>query len=397
MHMSDEAKRGKSTAEHHSPGRRPPWWAFRVSTGITARVWFPMLARHRFRVSPSRLPAAIAASLIGLGTALPAASQRRRLGAAIAAEPLLPPVFIVGHWRSGTTFLHELLATDPRFVAPNYLQSFATDHFLRWENVLRRFEAFLPKRRPMDDVAAGWDRPQEDEFALLAMGAPSPYEVMLFPNDRDGAISYLDIEALPDPRRKAWEEALLTTLKRIAFARRQSSRAAQAAEWFLLKSPTHTARVGLLQRMFPDARFIHVIRDPFAVHVSSEHLWRRMFDSQGFQRPRYGGSLALDRFVNASMKELYRNFDSDIASLPGGRYAEVRYEDLIADPIAQVTRLRGEIGLPEPDMAALQAHLDDVRDYRRNRFTLDAETAETIRREWRWYFDRFGYPDTPPI
>jgi hypothetical protein len=394
--MNDVAERSNNSAADRSSDQQSPWWAFRISTGITARVWFPMLARHRFRVSPSRLLPALATSLISLVTAVPAAGQRRRFGRAVAAEPLPPPVFIVGHWRSGTTFLHELLATDRRFVTPNYLQTFGTDHFLRWEKTLRRFEPFLPRRRPMDNVAAGWDRPQEDEFALLATGALSPYEVMLFPNDRRGAIDHLDVEAMPEADRGVWQDALMTVMQRVAFARHRSAADLPPAEWFLLKSPTHTARIGLLQKMFPDARFIHVLRDPFALFASSEHLWRRMFDSQGFQRPRYGGDLALDRFVNASMASLYRNFDRDVERLEAGRFAEIRYEDLVDSPIAEVTRLRAEIGLPEPDAAALQAHLDDVGDFRRNRFTMNDETAEIIRREWRWYFDRFGYSDTPP-
>lgn len=394
--MSDKAQRNNNSAEARSSGQRTSWWTFRVSTGITARIWFPMLARHRFRVSPSLLGPAIGESLIALCTAIPATVQRLRFGRTIAAEALPPPVFIVGHWRSGTTYLHELLATDRSFITPNYLQTFATDHFLAWEKTLRRLEAFLPRRRPMDNVAAGWDRPQEDEFALLAAGAPSPYEVMLFPNDRGDAIGHLDVEAMSEAERRSWQQALVTAMQRVVYARKRAAPKEPRPNWFLLKSPTHTARIGILQRMFPDARFIHVTRDPFALHASSEHLWRRMFESQGYQRPRYDEDLALDRFVTASMAALYRNFDRDVGRLAPGRFASVRYEDLTRNPLAEVQRIRAEIGLPEPDADALRLHLAEIGTYRRNRFTLDAKATEMIQREWRWYFDRFGYSDVPP-
>jgi hypothetical protein len=51
----------------------------------------------------------------------------------------------------------------------------------------------IPKQRPMDNMAAGWDRPQEDEFALLTLGAPTPYERMAFPNDEPPYGEFLDM------------------------------------------------------------------------------------------------------------------------------------------------------------------------------------------------------------
>ena len=392
--MSENAPTGNAPPAPERRGQVPPWWSFRISTGITARVLLPLLWRHRFRVSPSRLPAAISGSIISLVTTLPARSQRRRFGGKVAATPLPPPIFIVGHWRSGTTYLHELLATDRRFITPTYMQTFATDICLRWGRFLRRLEAFLPARRPMDDVVAGWDKPQEDEFGLLATGVLSPYEVMLFPNDRAGALPNLDVEAMSPPDRQAWQEGLKTVMQRVAFAAGDGALGSDTR--MLLKSPTHTARVGTLHRMFPNARFIHVTRDPFALYSSTEHLWRRMFLTQGFQKPRYDNDLSLPAFINATMRALYRDFDRDVGALPNGHFAQTRYEDLVRDPAGEVARLRAELGLPEGDAAALQRHLDEVREYRRNRFVLDDDVARTIRHEWQWYFQRFGYdPDGP--
>src|SRR5687768_18104609 len=42
----------------------------------------------------------------------------------------------------------------------------------------------------------------------------------------------------------------------------------------ILKSPPHTCRVPTLLRLFPDARFVHIVRDPYAVYPSTLHLWR---------------------------------------------------------------------------------------------------------------------------
>ncbi len=387
--MSEKASTDNTVAGMERRGEVPPWWSFRISTGITARVLFPMLRRHRFRISLSRLPIAIIVSLASLVTMIPTWSQRRRFGAKIAATPIPPPIFIVGHWRSGTTYLHELMATDAAFVTPTYLHTFAVDYSIRIGRFIRRLSVFLPAKRPMDDLDAGWDRPQEDEFGILGTGAPSPYEVMLFPNDRSGALPNLDVEAMPPAEQQAWRDAVVRVMKQVAYAAGEADPGVE--RMMLLKSPTHTARIGTLKKMFPDARFIHVTRDPFALFASSEHLWRRMFQTQGFQKPIYDGALALPAFINATMHALYRDFDGDVGALADGQFAETRYEDLARDPAGEVSRLRQELGLPEGDSAALQRHLADVRGHRRNRFALDDETARTIRKEWRWYFDRFGY------
>ncbi|MHA1559125.1 MAG: sulfotransferase family protein [Alphaproteobacteria bacterium] len=394
--MIEKKSTEKQSLAPERRGQKPAWWSFRVSTGITAGVLFPLLARHKFDVSPSRLPALILTALISLALTLPARSQRKRFGEFVAATDLPPPVFIVGHWRSGTTYLHELLATDRRFLTPTYMQTFATDFFLRWGGLLRRLDAFVPSRRPMDDVAAGWDKPQEDEFGLLATGARSPYEVMLFPNDRDGPLPYLDIETMAPAEQRAWREALVTIMRRVVFAAQTDRAELDPETRLLLKSPTHTARIGALHRMFPNARFVHVTRDPFAVFPSTEHLWRRMFQTQSFQRPLFEEALSLTDFINNSMTELYRNFDRDVAALPEGQFAETRYQDLVSDPEGEVQRLHRELGLPEADAAALGTHLHQVRDYRPNRFTLDRAAIDAIRSDWQWYFERFGYDPTGP-
>lgn len=370
-----------------------PWWVLRIWIGTIWTIWFPMWARHRFSVSPSRIGFVLSITTIGLTTSLMALLQRLRFSRAVSREPIPTPVFIVGHWRSGTTYLHELLATDPAFLTPTYLECFATDHFLQWGGVLRLLEPLAPDKRPMDNVAVGFDRPQEDEFGLLATGAPSPYETMLFPNDRGPELAHLDIDAEPPQKRARWQAAMTTIMQRVAFARRRARPASATPErYMLMKSPTHTARIGLLRSMFPGAKFVHVVRTPYEVFPSTVRMWREMAESQAFQTPDFRtDESTLTPFVNASMNALYRNFDRDCAALPEGDFAETRYEDLVRDPEGEILRLRRELGLGPPDHEALAAHLASVADYRRNSHSLGAAERESVERGWDWYFRRFGY------
>ena len=45
-------------------------------------------------------------------------------------------------------------------------------------------------------MPTGWDRPQEDEFALCSMGAPSPYFKMAFPNEGAQDEEYMDFDGV---------------------------------------------------------------------------------------------------------------------------------------------------------------------------------------------------------
>ncbi|MFH1330999.1 MAG: sulfotransferase [Actinomycetota bacterium] len=81
--------------------------------GMTPAVWLRLLACNRAAVSPGRLPMALAISALSLGNSAAGLLQRARYGRAIAGATVgPPPLFIIGHWRTGTTLLHELLALD---------------------------------------------------------------------------------------------------------------------------------------------------------------------------------------------------------------------------------------------------------------------------------------------
>ena len=79
--------------------------------------------------------------------------------------------------------------------------------------------------------------------------------------------------------------------------------------------------------------------------------------------------------------------------VPPGQYAEVRYEDLVADPEGQLHGVYAALGLPGWDAFAprLRSYLDEVAAYRPHTFQLDRALAERIAREWEFAFDEWGY------
>src|SRR5262249_14518448 len=145
--------------------------------------------------------------------------------------------------------------------------------------------------------AAGWDRPQEDEFALCMLGVPSPYLTVAFPNHSPQCREYLDLEQLAPRRRATWKREFYRFLQHVTF--RNPRR-------LILKSPTHPCRMKVLLELFPQARFVHIVRDPYVVFPSTVNLWKSLYRTHGLQRPRFDG---LDEHVLSTFTHLYAKLD----------------------------------------------------------------------------------------
>ncbi|HQW03946.1 MAG TPA: sulfotransferase, partial [Saprospiraceae bacterium] len=77
------------------------------------------------------------------------------------------PVFILGHWRSGTTLLHNAMAQDQQFAFINTFQSVFTNQFFgsRWL-FKPLMKLLMPEKRPADNVLLSTEFPQEEGIAL---------------------------------------------------------------------------------------------------------------------------------------------------------------------------------------------------------------------------------------
>ena len=380
------AQQDRATAAYsRSPLRAYHPWTPRFWHGMEFSTWIRLLARNRFAVDPSRLP--LAAWITGATVLNSFANAFARLtyGHQVRTTELAePPLFVLGHWRSGTTLLHELLMLDPHHLAPNTYQCFNPHHFVWTEWFLPPLIRWtLPATRPMDDVQAGFDRPQEDEFALANLGVPSPYLTWAFPKHGPVADEYLDLRSLPVAEREAWKRALREFVQRVALG---------SDRRVVLKSPTHTTRVRTLLEVFPEARFVHIVRDPLVLFPSTVRLWKSLGDVQGLQVPSENTAW-VERYVLDTLVRMYERFEQDRELVPAGRLVDVRYEDLVADPVGRMRRIYEELRLGDFSVVepALQAHAMKTRDYRTNKYSLPQDVADRVRGRWAPYFQRYGY------
>ncbi len=292
------------------------------------------------------------------------------------------PIFVIGHWRSGTTLLHELLVLDRRHAFPDTYACFAPNHFLVSAWFFKPVLKFLlPSRRPVDNMLAGWDRPQEDEFALCNMGVPSPYLTAVFPNHPPQYPEYLDLEGLPAQALNRWKSKLLWFLQCLTL--RHPKR-------IVLKSPSHTCRLKVLLELFPQAKFVHIVRDPYVIFPSTLNLWKRLYRDQGLQSPKYVG---LEEYVFRTFERMYKIFERDRHLIAPGQLCEVRYEELISRPIEQMRRIYKELQLGDFDAVrpAIETYMAGQKDYQTNRYQLSPENRGEISRRWEKYLVQYGY------
>jgi hypothetical protein len=350
-------------------------------------AWYGLLWRNRFAVSPSRWGMVLIVSAISVFNSLVGLLQTLLYGRRIARTQIKEaPIFILGHWRSGTTMLHELLVLDPRHSYPDTYACFCPNHFLLSRYFIPWWLKYLmPARRPMDNMPLGWDHPQEDEFALCCMGVPSPYLAFAFPNRPPAHPEYLDLKGLSPPTLARWKRAFVWFLKCLTL--RNPKR-------IVLKSPPHTARVDVLLELFPEARFVHIVRNPYAVFPSTVKTWKRLYQDQGAQVPRFEG---LEEHVLSTFERMYAAFAESRPRIDPSRFCEVHYEDLVRDPVGRMRAVYETLGLEGFDavLPALKQYAARTANYRANRHDLPPETRDQITRRWAPFIRKYGYTPEP--
>ncbi len=363
-----------------------PFWAARFWHGMPAQYWLPLIGRHALSIQPKALGLVGTVTFASLVNTAMQAMQRVLLDRRVARTKLIgAPVFIVGHWRSGTTLLHELMVLDEQFTSPSTYQCFAPNHFLVSHWWVSRLRFLLPSVRPMDNMLMGWSRPQEDEFALCNMGVKSPYLQLAFPRDRKEYAEYLDLSAMSAAELDHWKRTLHRFLQCVTY---------RTPKRIVLKSPPHLSRVRTLLEMFPDARFVHIVRDPLDVFSSTLKLWNTLYQSQSFQKPPADG---YEEFIFDCFQRMYTQFEQDRELLSSRQLCEVRYEDLVRDPLGQMQTVYDQIELGDFSHVSpkVAAYFDASRDYRTNRHKLDAALRERVMRRWGPHMQRYGYCQQP--
>lgn len=353
--------------------------------GITFSDWCEVVRQNGFAIDP---PYWHRGAILTVGSLLNSLYRRREdreFGGRIESVQVRPPVFVLGHWRSGTTLLHNLLALDDQFAFPNLYEVFFPHTFLCTEDDRTGLVSHLiPRTRLFDNVAQSHDMPNEDEFATATDSLCSPYLFWAFPRNARHYERYLTFQGVAEAEVSRWKSAFMRFLKKLSV--RYGSRP------LLLKSPPHTARIRLLLELFPDARFVHVHRNPYIVFQSTRHLNRVLTSALQFQRP---DASDLDDVVLRRYRIMHDAYFDERELIPEGRLHEIAFADLEQDPIGQLHATYDALGLTGFDelLPRLEDYVATLAGYRKNTYAdLPSSLRDRILDQWHPSFEAWGYP-----
>lgn len=364
------------------------WSQEQLITGIRFSRWKEILENNKWSVTPEYLHRVAWITGLALPSSVLARIEQARFGREIDQVDTKPtPLFIVGHWRSGTTHMHNLLGRDPNHTYSTLYQCVFPDHFLTSSATGQRLLAnALSETRSYDNVAQGWDAAAEDEIALMKLtDGLSFYTALMFPDQAPKYEKYIDfLEAKPEERRR-WKNALDHFIKKIMFA--------TGGKRVVVKSCAHSARIRMILDLYPDARFVHIHRHPARTFRSMLHM-RSKVDWENFmQRP--DESFISQRMEHTATigERLYTRLIEDRALIPEGNLVEIAYSDLAGNELEVMRGVYEQLRLPDWDAyeANIKPYLASVAGYKVNKLTIDPDLEEFVYDRWRLVYDTYGY------
>ena len=252
----------------------------------------------------------------------------------LRARQLPPdPIVVIGHWRSGTTYLHQLLASDPAAATVrNSLMVAPQVGVLLRPLILPLLARLMSARRPIDAVAWEPKDPQEDELCIAKLTIDTNMAGVAFPLDY---LVHFRRSVLLTTRRF---ERLWLHVMRLTWLHDGANRS-----HLLIKNPAHTARVPMVLKHFPKARFIFLKREPIDSIRSLVQVKQRMSGLVGLQ-PLPSEISQVEDTVTAH-HELIQAFEASRHLIPKGQLVEVAFSDLVRQPFDEVKRIYETFGL----------------------------------------------------
>jgi hypothetical protein len=299
---------------------------------------------------------------------------KKQLDAENLPEEML---IIVGHWRTGSTYLHNLLSQDENFTTPTLFHTAYPDSFLFSEKYIKPvMKLFVRKHRPMDKVELGVDLPQEDEYALVRMASGTPLERLIFPKDNRYFLLTDHINNTGN-----WQEALTEFCKKIHFRYKKN---------ILLKNPFHSLRIKELSEIFPQAKFVCIHRHPYSVIPSTIKLWSLVGSDNNLK-----GDFKAPKIteVSAFYDMMYKKIDHDFSSIPSQKYCHVKYEDLEADPVNTLKMIYNSLqySFSADFETNMKKYIESLGTYHKNHFKLTEEYKQQISENLKDYMLNYGY------
>ncbi len=154
----------------------------------------------------------------------------------------------------------------------------------------------------------------------------------------------------------------------------------------------------MLLDMFPNARFIHIHRNPFEVFASTLHMRSHTDWENFFQLPEenYKGQRLEQTAITGT--RIYERLIEDRKLIPEENFIEIAYEDFSGNELKYLDEIYTKFELPDKEqyLTTISEYLDSLKGYQRNKLEIDDELKQMVLDRWGFVFDEFGYPKEYP-
>ena len=298
------------------------------------------------------------------------------------------PVFIIGHWRTGTTFMHSMLSRDKQFGYVTNLETYCPHFFLSFRKLTKRFVDYaLPATRPMDNVKMGSKETAEEEYAIGAYNKYGFYNALIFPKNFANSSRYLTFEDCPEKDIQRWKKQYFYFLQKMTLKHK--------GKRLVLKNPANTSRVKHLLEMFPNAKFIHTIRDPYYTYMSTLRFFRKVLPLFALQK--WDDEKIKKGFIK-NYNNMYSIFEKDRNLIPKRSIIDVKYKNLISNPLEIVEEVYDELNLGDYSKVrdVMKNFVETQANYKPNVHEISDEIINEVNNHWFEKMKKYCYSQLRP-
>lgn len=300
------------------------------------------------------------------------------------------PIFIIGHWRSGTSFLQYLMGRDLRLGYMNKFQVVFPGVFLHSEHFLKPLLNRIPK--PLNiirdaqnmSINLELDSPGEIEIALTTMISPtSLHWGHIFPNDAwEYFDKYLFFDTANETEIQHWKHDYHYLIKKVSLK--------NDGRRVLIKSPGNTSRINELLQLYPKARFIFIHRNPYDVFYSNKKLWNTLLDNLALQD---FSKQQMEKEIIRVYKKLMNRYLQQRTHIPEGQLAEIRFEDFVAKPVNELHNVYDRLKLDGFEQTEPKFHqfLENKSKGKSGRYEYENNIIKLLNKHWKFAFKEWNY------
>lgn len=250
------------------------------------------------------------------------------------------PLFILGYYRSGTSYLHQCLTQDDRFGYHTNFQMVLPEVMLTTEKTLLPvFEAICRLFKITDSVhrvPLSFRFPGEEDATMTTFVDPRGGQWgYFFPEMMtEQFYKYVLFENVPAPEVEAWKKSFVFLLKKISLANLQKQ--------LVLKSPPNTARIKFLLSLFPNAKFIFIHRNPYEVYASNKRFWQVVQKQYALKTARQD---AVRSIILETYSQIMQRYLEEKEGVPPNQLTELAYDDFVQNPVESLRTAYAELQL----------------------------------------------------